>query len=343
VLLLVLTALAVSPHDMPPTDLADALLSPAVRNAAWCEILRRQRYLDPKSDYHLKAETCRPVNHVVRDAHGLRAVFLTDIFADRETGPGIARGHFELVTSDAQIVEPFQRANVLDGQGAVIDYNGAGDLALVLVYGVGNRDEPKQYVLHVVPLHKEQHSVLSLVLGPAQKERRCYTRKGAPTGDSSPECVRGVCAVTQQSTDACDTLADWRWVLKPGKKPHIEIGPRAEKPAAAFEWSPGGLYLPVTKAPGGFAVIDAHASSKPPEVDAPDAGAAPSFEWVEVPVDGGTCIADVVHGGAGCSMHENIDLLDNGDIAEHRGPPRLLACGGKATVCGAPYVCQCGK
>lgn len=157
--------------------LARLLDNPDTRDAAACRLLELHRYLGGKPPY--KEERCRQirgaVNHVIV-APQMFVVFRHWPYDDEEIGPGKARGPFTLFDGDGNIVPVFESANFFDEDTKVIAYAGDTRLAIaqIILYASERRDADGRYdhnwttqVLHIVPIDSRQHSVLSVILGPA--------------------------------------------------------------------------------------------------------------------------------------------------------------------------------
>jgi len=170
-----------------------------------------------------------------RDGRDIYVVFKAEEFSQNYAGPGKAKGHFVLVSSDGTLLPVFQNANVLDESGTLFEYAGDGRLALALVYD----REGMQQTLHIVPVERKPRSLLGVTVGPPG--RMVPTGEIRRSGEST--CSGDVCrGVSEERIQV--SVYPWTWRFGgSSRSPRIELGPPEAlakgRPRAVYKWSPG--------------------------------------------------------------------------------------------------------
>jgi len=230
-----------APASAPSNEmLVSLLLSPTERDRATCELLRRQNYSyasDPGySHCHVNAVMVAPQ----QQEPSIFVVFLAEEWSAGYAKEGVPKGHFVLLASDGSLLPVFWNANVLSETGDLIRYAGDDRLALALIVPVddGRFGGSGLPTLHIVPIERSPHSILSLIVGPSGHE--VLTGGVVQPGDG--RCFRYGC-VGKGILEKTRTVYPWGWreTALAGQAPTIEIGPnsalRRGKPTARFRWS----------------------------------------------------------------------------------------------------------
>ncbi|MFT3842759.1 MAG: hypothetical protein QM723_37570 [Myxococcaceae bacterium] len=226
------------PEALPPRPvLLRRLLDPNQRDEAWANLNFGQTNRRENWD---RGAALFQVNHVMttpgRNGRPVYVVFSADL-VEPDFRPGIARGHFEVLTEAPGFRPIFLNENVIKDSSRVFDFTGAGDLAaaLVVTYSTPNGDVQ---VLDVVALAEPSKPLLSVVVGPPALGRR---RRPVITGSALVECNGDGCATWGDGRTQCDPAYSWSWFLTPqgAGPPRIDLGPPASaEPAASYRWNP---------------------------------------------------------------------------------------------------------